>query len=220
MATKISFINSIAIICDKVGADILKVQEGLGLDPRIGKSFLQAGLGYGGSCFPKDTQALIAFAKRQNYDFDFLKQVDRINKEQINYLVSKLEKVLGNLKNKTIAILGLAFKPDTDDLREARSLLLMQQLLAKKARVRAHDPVAIVNAQKLIKETVYSDNVYQSLKGAEALLLVTEWPQYSKLDFLKIKKIMKKPIIIDGRNFLPKERLKKLGFIYEGIGTR
>jgi UDPglucose 6-dehydrogenase len=219
LATKISYINAIAIICDKVGANILKVQEGLGLDPRIGQSFLNAGLGYGGSCFPKDTWALISFAKRQGYDFTFLKQVDQINKDQIGYYINKTEKLLGgDLKNKTITILGLAFKPDTDDLREARSLAIIRHLQEKGAYVQATDPAAISNAGKIIKNVQFFSNVYEALKDSDALLLVTEWSDYRKLNFMKIKKIMKKPVIIDGRNILPAEKLKRLGFIYEGIG--
>lgn len=220
LATKISFINSIAIICDKVNADILKVQEGLGLDPRIGKSFLQAGLGYGGSCFPKDTKALIAFAKRQNYDFDFLKQVDKINEEQIDYLVAKIKKTMGILKNKTLTVLGLAFKPDTDDLREASSLKLIKNLQQKGVKIHATDPVAINNAKKILTNVSFFINPYEALRNSEAMVLVTEWPEYQKLDYLKVKKIMKGKHIFDGRNFLPKEKLKKLGFIYEGMGTR
>jgi UDPglucose 6-dehydrogenase len=149
LATKISFINSIAYICDKTGADIKEVSKGLGLDPRIGQSFLNAGLGYGGSCFPKDTWALISFSKRLGYDFQFLKQVDKINKNQIDYFVEKITRLLPNLAGKTITILGLSFKPDTDDLRESRSVLIIKKLLAAGAKINATDPVAIANCRKL-----------------------------------------------------------------------
>lgn len=220
LATKISFINSIAILCDKIGADIIKVSKGLGLDPRIGKSFLQAGLGYGGSCFPKDTWALISFSKRKNYDFEFLRQVDKVNKKQIDYLINKMEEVFDSLKNITIAVLGLAFKPDTDDLRESRSLELIKKLQQKGAKIRATDPVAINNAKKLLTNVSFYNDPYVTLKNAQIVVLATEWKEYQNLDFTKVKKIMKGNHIFDGRNFLPKEKLKKLGFIYEGIGTK
>lgn len=219
LATKISFINSIAIICDKIGADIEKVSEGLGLDPRIGKSFLEAGLGYGGSCFPKDISALIAFSNRQDYDFSFLKEIERINKSQVDYFIEKLETVFKEpLRGKTLTLLGLAFKPNTDDLREARSVFLVEKLQAKGANIRATDPEAIANAKKILKKVTFFTDPYAALKGSEALLLVTEWSVFGELDFARIKKLMKRPIILDGRNFLPKEKLEKLGFIYKGIG--
>ncbi|OGD63420.1 UDP-glucose 6-dehydrogenase [Candidatus Beckwithbacteria bacterium RBG_13_42_9] len=219
LATKISFINSIAIICDKIGADVDKVSQGLGLDSRIGKSFLQAGLGYGGSCFPKDTSALISFSRRKGYDFSFLKEIERINKSQIDYFIEKIERLIGgSLKNKTLTILGLAFKPNTDDLREARSIYLIKKLQAKGAKIKAHDPVAIPPAKRILTGIKFFADPFAATKNSEALLLVTEWPEYQELDFSKVKKMMKRPIIIDGRNFLPKDRLIKMGFIYEGIG--
>jgi len=221
LATKISFINSIALLCDKIGADILKVSEGLGLDPRIGRSFLNAGLGYGGSCFPKDIWALISFAARQDYDFDFLKKVDQINKAQIDYFIQKIKDVfVGNLKGKTLTLLGLSFKPGTDDLREARSLLVIDKLLKIGAKLRATDPVAIPAARRLKLGVELFQNPYEALTGAHALLLITEWSAYLTLDYLKIKKLMRDPVIIDGRNFLPAYELKKIGFIYRGIGTK
>ena len=221
LATKISYINSIALLCDKIGADINKVSRGLGLDPRIGQAFLNAGLGYGGSCFAKDTSALVSFSKRQNYNFDFLKQVDQINKLQIDYFVEKVEKLLdGSVKGKIITVLGLSFKPNTDDMREARSIPIIEKLQKKGAEIRALDPVAIDNAKKILKNVDYFKNPYKALQTADALLLITEWEEYAKLNFTKIKKIMRSPVIVDGRNFLPKEKLKKMGFSYEGVGTR
>jgi len=221
LATKISYINSIALLCDKIGADINKVSRGLGLDPRIGQAFLNAGLGYGGSCFAKDTSALVSFSKRQNYNFDFLKQVDQINKLQIDYFVDKAEKLLGgSVKGKIITVLGLSFKPNTDDMREARSIPIIEKLQKKGAEIRALDPVAIDNAKKILKNVNYFKDPYKALQTADALLLITEWEEYAKLDFTKIKKIMRSPVIVDGRNFLPKEKLKKIGFSYEGVGTR
>ncbi len=222
LATKISFINSLGILADKIGADIDTVVDGFGSDHRIGKSFLQAGLGYGGSCFPKDTHALISYSDSLGYDFSFLKQVDRINDKQIDYFVVKIKNMLGSLKNKTIAILGLAFKAETDDMREARSILLINKLYKLGAKLRVFDPVAMANAKAILKskQLYFAKNEYDCAKQADVLCLVTEWPQFKKLDFGKIKKHMKKAIIVDGRNFLPKEKLKKMGFSYEGIGRR
>jgi UDPglucose 6-dehydrogenase len=219
LATKISFINSIAIICDKIGADIAQVSQALGLDPRIGKSFLNAGLGYGGSCFPKDISALIAFSKRRGYDFSFLREIERINRQQTDYFISQLTSIIpGGLAGKTITVLGLAFKPKTDDIREARSLLVIDKLLAQGANVRAVDPVAIPNARKLEKRVVYVADPYEALTNADALLLVTEWEAFGKLDWKKVKQVMRQPVVLDGRNFLPKRTLANLGFVYKGIG--
>ena len=219
LATKISFINSIARICDKVGADIDKVSLGLGLDPRIGGKFLQAGLGYGGSCFPKDTWALIAFAKRLGYNFKFLKQVDEVNKQQIDYFIDKIVKLCGGLvKNKTLTVLGLSFKPHTDDMREARSIPLIRRLKQKGVKIKAYDPQAMENAKKILKGIHFCKNSYEALKGSSALILVTEWPEFKKINFKKVADLMKEKIVVDGRNFLNAERLKKLGFVYRGIG--
>jgi len=220
LATKISFINSLAILADKIGADIDEVVEGFSSDRRIGKSFLRAGLGYGGSCFPKDTHALIAYSDSLGYDFSFLKQVDRINDQQIDYFISKIKDLLGgSLKGKTLAILGLAFKPNTDDMREARSIPLIRVLLKLGAKIRVYDPIAMKKAKKLLPENVYfSKHVYDCLKGADALCLVTEWDEFKSLDFVRVKKIMNSPLIVDGRNWLNMRKLKKLGFKYQGIG--
>jgi len=221
LATKISFINSIARICDAVGADIDDVALGLGLDPRIGKHFLKAGLGYGGSCFPKDTWALIAFAKRLGYDFKFLKEVDRINKDQINYFIGKVVSLCqGSLKNKTLAVLGLAFKPQTDDMREARSVLVIKELKKRGAKIKACDPIAVNSAKKVISGVSFYQDPYQALKGAQALLLVTEWPEFKKLDFKRVAKLMKEKVVIDGRNVFNPQKLKKLGFAYQGMGRK
>jgi len=221
LATKISFINLMARICDRIGADIEKVSEGLGLDPRIGKMFLKAGLGYGGSCFPKDTWALISFAKKIGVDFHFLSSVDKINKTQIGYFVHKVVKACqGSVKGKTVAILGLSFKPNTDDLRESRSLLVIEKLKKLGAKIRVYDPVAIPKAKKLLKNVKYTQDVYEVAKGADVLCLVTEWNEFKNLNFRKIKKLMRKPIIVDGRNIYEPKKLKKLGFDYLGIGRR
>lgn len=206
LATRISFINSMAILADKVGADINDVAKGLGMDPRIGSSFLNAGLGYGGSCFPKDTWALIAFAKSLGYDFKFLKEVDEVNQKQVDYLISKM----GNVKGKIFTVLGLAFKPNTDDVREARSTVLIKKLEQLGAIVHAYDPVV---------KTKYAD-AYQALAGSDGLVLVTEWQEFFDLNWNKVKRLMRQPNILDGRNFFDPEKLKQLGFNYWGIGRQ
>lgn len=204
LATKISFINTMAILADKVGADIADVAQGLGMDPRIGSSFLSPGLGYGGSCFPKDTWALIAFAKSLNYDFKFLQEVDRVNQKQVDYFISKM----GQVKGKTLTILGLTFKPNTDDVREARSTILIQKLKKMGAIIHAYDPVV---------KGKFSDP-YHALTNSDGLVLVTEWQMFLELDFKKVKRLMKQPNIFDGRNIFDGKKLKKLGFNYWGIG--
>jgi len=219
LATKISFINSIARICDAIGADIKQVSQGLGLDPRIGSQFLQAGLGYGGSCFPKDTWALIAYAKRLGYNFKFLKEVDNVNQTQIDYFIDRIVKSCqGSVKAKTLTILGMAFKPNTDDMREARSIRVIKKLQKLGAKIRAYDPKAIDNAKKVLANVAFFVDPYKALKQSEALILITEWPEFKKLDFKKIAKLMMKKIIIDGRNIYDPGKLRKLGFKYVGVG--
>lgn len=206
LATRISFINSMAILADKVGADITDVARGLGLDPRIGGSFLNAGLGYGGSCFPKDTWALIAFAKSLGYDFKFLKEVDEVNQKQVDYLITKM----GNVKGKIFTVLGLAFKPNTDDVREARSTIIIKKLEQLGAIVHAYDPVV---------KTKYAD-AYGAMVNSDGLVLVTEWQEFLDLNWQKVKRLMRQPNVFDGRNFFDPEKLKKLGFNYWGIGRQ
>ena len=219
LATKISFINSIARLCDSVGADVDAVSKGLGLDPRIGKQFLRAGVGYGGSCFPKDTWALIAYAKRLGYDFKFLKEVDNVNQDQINYFVDKIIKVCdGSVKNKNLTVLGLAFKPNTDDMREARSIDLIKKLQELGAEINAYDPVAIENAKKILQKVKFYIDPYEALKDSSALILITEWPEFKKLDFGKIKKSMNYAFLADARNMFDKDKLRKFGFEYIGMG--
>ena len=211
LATRISFVNAMAIMADQVGADIKDVAAGLGLDPRIGSSFLEAGLGYGGSCFPKDTWALISFAKTLGYDFNFLKQVDQVNNDQVDYFVNKIKLFFGgSLKGKLLTVLGLAFKPNTDDLREARSALVIDRLTKLGAVVHAYDPVV---------KTKF-DDAYQALTNSDGLVLVTEWQVFGDLNFKRVKKLMRRPNIFDGRNFYDPEKMKKLGFNYLGIGQR
>lgn len=219
LATKISFTNSMSVLCDLFGANIELVTKGMGLDRRIGPDFLKAGLGYGGSCFPKDVQALIHLAEQKHYNFQILKAVQTVNKKQIDYFVGQVAKSSdGSLKNKVLVVLGLSFKPETSDMREARSIYLIEELKKKGAEIRACDPIAITEAKKIISGVKFFTNPYEALKGAEALLLVTEWKEYQKLDFKKIKKLMKKPVVVDGRNLYNKKELISLGFLYKGIG--
>jgi UDPglucose 6-dehydrogenase len=221
LATKISFINCIARLCDRVDADIREVASGLGLDPRIGKEFLDAGLGYGGSCFPKDTWALISFAQRQGYDFKFLKEVDTVNQTQIDYVVTKIiQQCSGTVENKIVAILGLSFKPNTDDMREARSIPIIKQLQLRGAQIQAYDPVAMENAKTLLPGVKLCDDPYKAVTQASAIVLVTEWPEFLKLDFSKMAKLVKDKAIIDGRNFLDDGAVKQSGFSYEGVGRK
>ncbi|PIS09416.1 UDP-glucose 6-dehydrogenase [Candidatus Beckwithbacteria bacterium CG10_big_fil_rev_8_21_14_0_10_34_10] len=221
LATKISFINSIARLCDQIGADIDKVAEGLGLDPRIGQDFLKAGLGYGGSCFPKDTWALITYAKRLGYDFKFLKEVDNVNQNQVAYFLEKAVRLLGgSIKGKTVSILGLSFKPNTDDVREARSLDLIRELKKMGAKIKVYDPEALNTAKAVLKGVEFCSSSDKALKGSSALLLVTEWEEFKKLNLKKIGKLMKDKVIIDGRNMFDKRQVKSLGFSYEGVGRK
>jgi UDPglucose 6-dehydrogenase len=220
LAAKISFINSIARLCDKAGADIDKVSEGLGLDPRIGNKFLNAGLGYGGSCFPKDTWALIAYAERLGYNFKFLKEVDNINQNQIDYFLSKLKFLAGSVKGKTVTVLGLSFKPNTDDIRESRAIPIIKKLINIGVKVKVCDPVAVENAKKIkgFSKVLFFTDPYKALEGSSALILVTEWDEFKNLDFKKIGDLMKEKAVLDGRNVFDAAVLQKLGFSYAGIG--
>lgn len=219
LATKISFANAIAQLSELTGADGLKVLEGIGLDKRIGSSFLSPGAGYGGSCFPKDVKALIKIASNAGYDFSLLSDVEKINKDAILGIVKKANKLLGeNLKGKTIGILGLSFKPDTDDMRDAPSVIIINYLLEKGARIKVYDPIAMDRAKTLIKNVNFCEDSYETAKDSELLIIVTEWNEFRQLDLNKIKKIMSKPFIIDGRNIYDPDRLRELGFTYQGVG--
>ena len=224
LSTKISFANAVAFLCEKVGADVEKVMDGVGLDRRIGRSFLYPGVGYGGSCFPKDVKALVAFAKEVGYDFKLLKSVDEINKEAMHHFVQKVVDTVGDksqkqpLKGKTIGILGLSFKPDTDDLREAPSLCIIDRLKAHGATIRAYDPVAMEKATKIVPDISYTKDAYECASGADALLIITEWNEFRQLDLKRIKKTMNTAIIIDGRNIYEPEKMRKIGFIYQSVG--
>ncbi|HXV52796.1 MAG TPA: UDP-glucose/GDP-mannose dehydrogenase family protein [Solirubrobacterales bacterium] len=218
LATKISFINEIANVCEGVGADVNEVARGMGLDGRIGPHFLQAGIGYGGSCFPKDVSALKMLAGNTGYHFQLLNSVIEVNELQKRRVISKLTKHLGSLVGKRVALLGLAFKPNTDDMREASSLVLSARLQGEGATVVAYDPVAEGPAGAMLPSVELSVSAAGALTGADAAILVTEWPEFAELDWEELAGLMSNPLIVDGRNFLDPERLRGAGFSYEGIG--
>jgi UDPglucose 6-dehydrogenase len=218
LATKISFINEIANVCEGVGADVGEVARGMGLDQRIGSSFLRAGIGYGGSCFPKDVSALKMLAGNSGYHFQLLTAVIEVNELQKRRVVGKLEKHLGSLIGKRVALLGLAFKPDTDDMREASSLVLAARLQGEGAEVVAYDPVATERAGELLDSIEMVGSAGEALAGADAAVLVTEWPEFAALDWAEAAARMARPLVVDGRNFLDPERMRAAGFEYEGIG--
>ncbi|HEX6455821.1 MAG TPA: UDP-glucose/GDP-mannose dehydrogenase family protein [Solirubrobacterales bacterium] len=218
LATKISFINEIANVCEEVGADVGQVAKGMGLDERIGTSFLRAGIGYGGSCFPKDVSALKMLAGNTGYHFQLLTAVIEVNELQKRRVVGKLEKHLGSLIGKRVALLGLAFKPDTDDMREASSLVLSARLQGEGAEVVAYDPVASERASGLLSSVEMAESAMEALDGADAAVLVTEWREFAELDWTAAAERMARPLIVDGRNFLDPKALADAGFEYEGIG--
>ncbi|MFA5270966.1 MAG: UDP-glucose/GDP-mannose dehydrogenase family protein [Candidatus Omnitrophota bacterium] len=221
LAMKISFINAVARVCDLSGADVKKVKEALGLDARIGKQFLDAGIGYGGFCFPKDVEAFIYISKKLGYDFALLKDVKKINDDQRRYFVEKIKEHLWVLKNKNIAVLGLSFKPDTDDMRFAPSIDIVNYFLKEGAHLKLYDPQALSEAKALFndKRIKFAKNPYEAIKDCDCACLVTEWQEFKKLDLARIKKIMRYPLLADGRNMFDKEELTKLGFKYIGIGS-
>jgi len=218
LAAKISFINAIANICEKVGADVTKVAEGLGSDKRIGAKFLNAGCGYGGFCFPKDIEAFIHIAEKKGYDFQLLKAVKEINEEQKDLMVKKIENALWNIKGKTIGILGLSFKPGTDDLRFAPSIDIIGRLKLHGAKIRAFDPQAMEAASKIFKGVKFCRDVYEAAKGSDCLVILTEWNEFKEIDLKKIKRLLKQPVVVDGRNIYEPQKMKKMGFKYFGIG--
>src|SRR3954454_23652836 len=219
LATKISFINEIANVSEELGADVEEVARGMGLDSRIGPQFLRAGSGYGGSCFPKDVSALKQLAGNSGYHFQLLTAVIEVNELQKRRVVSKLQKHLGSLVGKEIALLGLAFKPNTDDIREATALVLAGRLQSEGAHVRVYDPVAMGAASELIGGAKLCDSAVDALDGADGAVLVTEWPEFAELDWTgEVKERMANPLIVDGRNFLDRDALIAAGFTYEGVG--
>ncbi len=220
LATKISFMNDLANLCDKVGADIELVRRGMGSDPRIGPQFLFPGLGYGGSCFPKDVKALIRTSEQHGHPLSILKSVDTVNVKQRKIIIEKIDRHFGgNLTGKTFALWGLSFKPMTDDIREAPSIDLIKVLLERGATVRAHDPIATENVQRIFpKEISYFEKAYETLKGADALVIVTEWNEFRNPDFEEMKKNLKKAVVFDGRNIYDPKDMAAQGFTYYGIG--
>ena len=219
LATKISFINEIANVSEELGADALEVARGMGLDDRIGPKFLQPGVGFGGSCFPKDVQALKQLAGNTGYHFQLLTAVIEVNELQKRRTISKLQKHLGPLAGKEIALLGVAFKPNTDDVREATSLVLAGRLAGEGANVRAYDPVTGDKAEGMLAGATIADSALEAIDGADAAVLVTEWPEFAELDWTgEVKSRMRVPLVVDGRNFLDRDELVKAGFTYEGIG--
>jgi UDPglucose 6-dehydrogenase len=221
LATKISFINEIANICEKVGADIEYVSLGMGLDKRIGSMFLNAGIGYGGSCFPKDTKALTKIASRVDLDFTLLKSVVEVNNKQQRKLVKKAQLRFGSLCNKKISVLGLAFKPNTDDMREAASVVLIKELLGEGAQVTTYDPVAIDNAKKLLPGIVqFTDSLHEALKDKDMVFIVTEWKQVKEIDLTLFSKLMKQPVVFDGRNCFDLKEVEKYEIEYHSIGRK
>lgn len=218
LSTKISFINAVGRICELVGADVTKVAEGMGLDPRIGASFLKAGLGFGGFCFPKDLEAFHYISKKVGYDFDLLRAVKDINDSQRVHFVKKIEEALWVLKGKTIGMLGLAFKPHTDDVRFAPALDVIRRLQERGAHVRVYDPVATSKAKAEVKGVVFCKTAYEAARGADCIALVTEWPEFQQLDWKKVKRSMSHAILVDGRNALDPSIMKAAGFDYHGMG--
>lgn len=220
LSTKISFANAIAMLAEKVGADAEIVLEGVGLDKRLGRRFLYPGVGYGGSCFPKDVKALIALSSQHGYDFELLKAVDDVNKQINRHFIDKILKHFGgDIKGKTIGVLGLAFKPNTDDMREAPSIPIIKALVERGAVVRVFDPIAMENAKSVLPAAVeFASDAYSAVKNAHAAVLVTEWNEFRQLNLVKLAQGMKELVLFDGRNIYEPEEVKKLGFAYYGVG--
>ena len=220
LATKISFINSVARICELSGADVEKIAEGMGHDKRIGRDFLNAGIGYGGSCFPKDSQAFIKIAESYSYDYKLLKATNEINEEQKEHFVKKVKNALKNVNDKVIGVLGLSFKPNTDDIRFAPSIDIIQALQKEGAKIKAYDPEAMEKAKQVFNNIEYCKDPYEAAKGADALLVLTEWNEFKELNLDKVKNLMNRSLIVDGRNIYNPKNMKKLGINYISIGRQ
>lgn len=222
LATKISFINAVADICERAGADVEEVARGMGLDKRIGRSFLNAGIGFGGFCFPKDIEAFIHISEKLGYDFDLLKAVKKVNEGRGDVLMEKIEKALWNIKGKTIAVLGLAFKPNTDDMRFAPSIKIIERLLSEGAAIKAYDPQSMEKARSIpgLKGVKFCKGPYEAVRGADCAVIVTEWNEFKELDLKKVGRLLEQPVIIDGRNIYDPKKMKELGFRYHCIGRR
>lgn len=221
LATKISFMNEIAQLCELMGADVDMVRKGIGSDDRIGKRFLFPGIGYGGSCFPKDVQALVHSAAEVEYDFQILKAVEKVNRVQKLALIPKIEKHYGTIANKTVAVWGLAFKPNTDDIREAPAFEIIRALLERGATVKCYDPEAMPNAKNVLGDSVtYATKMYEALEGADFLVVATEWPEFRMPDFEKMDALLKEKVIFDGRNVFEVDTMRRYGYTYYSIGRK
>ena len=218
LATKVSFINEISGLCELLGADVHDVAKGMGMDVRIGSKFLHPGPGFGGSCFPKDAQALVALGRSVNYDVRIVEAALRVNQSQKNSIIDRIRRLLPRLDGKTIAILGLAFKPETDDIREAPSIKIIGDLLKAGARIRAYDPAAMESARRLLTDVQYCEDEYDAARGSDALVVVTEWNQFRRLDMDRLKQLMREPNIIDLRNLYEPEAMRSAGFKYLAMG--
>jgi UDPglucose 6-dehydrogenase len=218
LSMKISFINAIAEICERAGADVQQVAEGMGLDPRIGRQFLNAGAGFGGFCLPKDLDAFIHIAQQLGYDFELLKVVRAVNERQKRRFAEKIQQALWVLNGKTITVLGLAFKPNTDDLRLAPALDVIRCLEAEGAKIKAFDPQAMPEAKRLLPTVTLCKDAYEAARGADCLAILTEWNEFKALDLVRLKRLMRQPLIVDGRNLYDPERMRRLGFRYIGVG--
>ncbi|MBC7186584.1 MAG: UDP-glucose/GDP-mannose dehydrogenase family protein [Calditrichaeota bacterium] len=218
LATKISFINEIALVCERVGADVHHVAKGMGLDNRIGRKFLHPGPGFGGSCFPKDTRALVQVAEQVGCDLRIVKATIEVNERQRQIMIDKIKTAVGDLKGKVIGVLGLSFKPNTDDMREAPSITIINALLKEGAIVKAYDPAAMEEAKKILKEVRYCKETYEVPKDADALVFMTEWNQFRSLDLDRLKKLLRKPVVIDLRNIYEPDKMREKGFAYYAVG--
>ncbi|MCL4338773.1 UDP-glucose/GDP-mannose dehydrogenase family protein [Patescibacteria group bacterium] len=219
LSTKISFANAMAFICDHVGADVEVVLTGVGLDKRLGRSFLYPGVGFGGSCFPKDVKALIAISQNKGYDFELLRAVYKVNQEAKKRFIEKVIKTLKGVKGKTIAVLGLAFKPNTDDMREAPSIDVIKKLKQEGANIKTFDPVAMDKAREVLPEDItYAKSAMDAVSGTDAVLVLTEWNEFKQLDLSALKSVMRRAYLFDGRNIYDPQKVKSLGFTYKGVG--
>jgi UDPglucose 6-dehydrogenase len=218
LAMKISFINMVSDLCEAAGADVSKVAEGMGMDPRIGSSFLQPGIGFGGFCFPKDLQAFVRIAEKFGCDFALLKEVERINQNRVHLIVEKIKNELWVLRGKKICVWGLAFKANTDDIRFAPAISIIRRLQTEGAQIQAYDPQAMEKAKSEVSNIVYCHDLYEAAKGADSILLLTEWEEFRNVDWERLCALMARPLIVDGRNTLPREEIISHGFQYVGIG--
>jgi UDPglucose 6-dehydrogenase len=220
LATKVSFINEMANICEQVGADVHQVAKGMGLDRRIGPKFLHPGPGFGGSCFPKDIKAIERIGRDHGYSFEIVKAVMRVNKRQRKLMVEKINQTLGGVEGKTLALLGLTFKPNTDDMREAPSIDIVKGLQRQGAKIRAFDPAGMGGAKKILKKVHYAEDAYEAARGAHGLVIVTEWNQFRNLNWSRMAELMREPVVVDLRNIYEPERMRGLGFRYACVGRQ